>query len=94
MSMSPTLDLPISGMSCASCAGRVERALQALPGVAHIALVGGDFDVLMLVRAPDNAALRRLVLDRIHAIEGVVNTRTLLVFEEPDVPGLQFATPD
>lgn len=70
----------------------VREQLQALPGVAHIALVGGEFDVLMLVRAPDNAALRRLVLDRIHAIEGVVNTRTLLVFEEPDVPGLQFST--
>jgi Cu+-exporting ATPase len=33
MSISQTLDLPVSGMSCASCAGRVERALQALPGV-------------------------------------------------------------
>ena len=33
MSMSHTLDLPVSGMSCASCAGRVERALRALPGV-------------------------------------------------------------
>ncbi|UVE18372.1 heavy metal translocating P-type ATPase [Pseudomonas sp. LS44] len=28
-----TLDLPISGMSCASCAGRVERALGQVPGV-------------------------------------------------------------
>ena len=27
------LDLPIAGMSCASCAGRVERALLAVPGV-------------------------------------------------------------
>jgi Cu+-exporting ATPase len=33
-SLSQTLDLPVSGMSCASCAGRVERALMALPGVA------------------------------------------------------------
>ncbi|MEK9970469.1 MAG: heavy metal-associated domain-containing protein, partial [Ferrovibrio sp.] len=29
-----SLDLPITGMSCASCAGRVEKALQAVPGVA------------------------------------------------------------
>ena len=28
-----TVDLPVSGMSCASCAGRVERALGKLPGV-------------------------------------------------------------
>ena len=29
-----TLTLPITGMSCAACAGRVERALQAVPGVS------------------------------------------------------------
>ncbi|TBU90944.1 heavy metal translocating P-type ATPase [Phytopseudomonas dryadis] len=29
-----TFDLPISGMTCASCAGRVERALRAVPGVS------------------------------------------------------------
>lgn len=28
------LDLPVSGMTCASCAGRVERALKKVPGVA------------------------------------------------------------
>ncbi len=31
----PRLNLPISGMSCASCAGRVERALAAVPGVVE-----------------------------------------------------------
>ena len=29
------LDLAIEGMTCASCVGRVERALQAVPGVAE-----------------------------------------------------------
>jgi heavy metal translocating P-type ATPase len=33
-----TLDLPIEGMTCASCAGRVERALKAVPGVAAVAV--------------------------------------------------------
>ncbi|GAP38694.1 lead, cadmium, zinc and mercury transporting ATPase [Piscinibacter sakaiensis] len=33
-----TLDLPIEGMSCAACAGRVERALQAVPGVAAVSV--------------------------------------------------------
>ena len=32
------LDIPIEGMSCASCAGRVERALAALPGVQSVAV--------------------------------------------------------
>ena len=62
----------------------IRAELQALPGVVHIGLVGGEFDVILLVRTQDNAALRRLVLDDIQSIEGILNTRTLLVFEEPD----------
>jgi Heavy-metal-associated domain len=31
----PRLSLPIEGMTCASCAGRVERALGRVPGVAE-----------------------------------------------------------
>src|ERR671914_245927 len=27
------IDIPVTGMSCASCVGRVERALEKLPGV-------------------------------------------------------------
>ena len=63
---------------------QVREALRALPGIAHIGLVGGEFDVILLVRARDNADLRRLVLDEIQGMPGVVNTRTLLVFEEPE----------
>ncbi|SNY62842.1 Lrp/AsnC family transcriptional regulator [Paractinoplanes atraurantiacus] len=64
----------------------VAGQLRSLPGVVHIALVGGEFDVIMLVRASDNAALGRLVLDEIQGMPGVVNTRTLLVFEEVEKP--------
>ncbi len=34
----PTFDLAVSGMTCASCAGRVERAIKAVPGVADAAV--------------------------------------------------------
>lgn len=60
----------------------VRARLRALDNVVHIALVGGDFDVILLVRAHDNADLRRLVLDEIQGMPGVRTTRTLLVFEE------------
>ncbi|MGD7361059.1 cation transporter, partial [Ralstonia pseudosolanacearum] len=30
-----SLDLEIDGMTCAACAGRVERALRAVPGVTQ-----------------------------------------------------------
>ena len=40
-------DLPIEGMTCASCVARVERALKAVPGVeeAHVNLVTGRASV-------------------------------------------------
>jgi len=34
LKLSKTISLPVEGMSCATCAGRVERALRAMPGVA------------------------------------------------------------
>ncbi|WP_018384269.1 Lrp/AsnC family transcriptional regulator [Wenjunlia vitaminophila] len=63
----------------------VRQQLLALPGTAHIALVSGDFDVLLLVHTQDNRALRELVLTRIQNIPEVLSTRTLLVFEETDL---------
>ncbi|MFJ9520295.1 Lrp/AsnC family transcriptional regulator [Kitasatospora sp. NPDC101801] len=62
----------------------VREQLLALPGVAHIALVGGEFDVLLLVHTADNHALRELVLGQIQGIPQVLSTQTLLVFEETD----------
>ncbi|ATZ25722.1 Lrp/AsnC family transcriptional regulator [Streptomyces lavendulae] len=63
----------------------VREQLRELPGAAHIALVSGDFDVLLLVHTPDNRTLRELVLTRLQAIPEVLSTRTLLVFEETDL---------
>lgn len=63
----------------------VSAELVRMRYVDHVALVGADFDVLVQVRAPDTAALRELVLERIQAVPGVKGTRTILVFE--DLPG-------
>ncbi|WDH36105.1 heavy metal translocating P-type ATPase [Pseudomonas chlororaphis] len=38
MSESTTFDLPIAGMTCASCAGRVERALSKVAGAAAVSV--------------------------------------------------------
>jgi DNA-binding Lrp family transcriptional regulator len=62
----------------------VSARLARIRYVQHAALLGGDHDVLALVRAPDNAALRDLVLNQVQAIPGVLSTRTWLVFEEFD----------
>ena len=60
----------------------VSAHLARLPYVEHVSRLGADFDVLVLVRAPDNAALRVVVLDRIQGIPSVRSTRTWLVFDE------------
>jgi len=67
--------------------GEVSTYLERLPYVEHVWRLGADFDVLVLVRTPDNAALRVLVLDRIQSIPSVRTTRTWLVFDEFAGPG-------
>jgi DNA-binding Lrp family transcriptional regulator len=69
----------------------VSACLGRLPYVEHVSMLGADFDVLVLVRAPDNAALRDLVLDRIQSIPGVQTTRTWLVFDELQGPGADWS---
>jgi Cu+-exporting ATPase len=65
MNGSTTFDLPIGGMTCASCAGRVERALGKVPGVqsvsvnlanerAHVEVLG-KMDPAVLIAAVDKA---------------------------------------
>jgi DNA-binding Lrp family transcriptional regulator len=68
----------------------VAKALRGIRYIEHLALVGGDFDVLALVHAPDNVALREVVLEKIQSIKGVRATRTWLVFEEDPGMGPQW----
>ncbi|MEU6394221.1 Lrp/AsnC family transcriptional regulator [Streptomyces sp. NPDC046939] len=63
----------------------VRDQLRRMPEASHIALVSGDFDVLILVHTEDNRALRELVLTKLQGIPEVLSTRTLLVFEEEDL---------
>ena len=62
----------------------LREQLRAIPEVHHIALVGGDFDVILLVRAIDNTDLRRVIFDQLQAMPGVQDTQTFLVFEDVD----------
>ncbi|WP_020494819.1 Lrp/AsnC family transcriptional regulator [Sciscionella marina] len=56
--------------------------LRRLPEVKHMALVGGEFDVVLLVRTTSNEHLRHLVLDKLQEIPGVLGTTTLLIFDD------------
>ncbi|WP_370893213.1 Lrp/AsnC family transcriptional regulator [Janibacter sp. GXQ6167] len=65
----------------------VHDALAAVPYVEHVALVAADFDVIVLVRAPDNVTLRDVVLEQVQSVPGVRSSRTWLVFADADTPG-------
>ncbi|QXJ24072.1 Lrp/AsnC family transcriptional regulator [Actinomadura graeca] len=65
---------------------KVSAQLREVPYIQHLAFVGGDVDLVMLVRTPDNTSLRDVVLGRVHAVEGVRSTRTWLIFDETPTP--------
>ena len=60
----------------------IREHLRRIPEVWHMALLAAEFDVLLLVRAADNDALRTLVLERLQEIPGVLSTRTWLIFDD------------
>jgi DNA-binding Lrp family transcriptional regulator len=62
----------------------LQKRLRTIPEVRHMALMGGEFDVMLLVRAPSNNALRRVVLEQLQTIPGVLSTRTSLIFEDAE----------
>ncbi|HEX7167154.1 MAG TPA: Lrp/AsnC family transcriptional regulator [Acidimicrobiales bacterium] len=57
-----------------------------LPGVEYVALTSGGFDFLLLVRAPDIAALRDVVLYRLQGMPEVRSTQTIFVLDEERHP--------
>lgn len=60
----------------------LQAQLRVIPEVRHMALMGGEFDVMLLVRAEGNNALRRVVLEQLQTIPGVLSTKTFLIFED------------
>lgn len=60
----------------------LRQKLLDIPEIWHVTLTGGPMDVILLVRARDNADLRRVVFDEIQPLDGVVDTQTVMIFEE------------
>ncbi|WAC20870.1 heavy metal translocating P-type ATPase [Luteolibacter sp. SL250] len=68
------VELSIRGMSCASCVGKVEKALTAVPGVESATvnpatatatiLLTGSVEIPTLIRAVENAGYTAVELDR------------------------------
>lgn len=60
----------------------VRRQLLGIPGVDHVAMLSGEHDIVLRVRARDAAGLRDVVLTRLQAMPEVRATQTVLIFEE------------
>ena len=60
----------------------VRGQLLAMPEVDHVALLSGEHDILLRVRARDAVSLRDVVLTRLQEIPEVRATQTVLIFEE------------
>ena len=56
--------------------------LRRLPGFEYLALTSGEFDMVLLVRVADIAALRDVVLVKLTSLPQIRNTRTIFVLDE------------
>ncbi|HET9116486.1 MAG TPA: Lrp/AsnC family transcriptional regulator [Pseudonocardiaceae bacterium] len=56
--------------------------ISRLPGVEYVALTSGEFDFVLLVRMPDIAALRDVILYRLQGMPEVRSTHTIFVLDE------------
>lgn len=68
----------------------VTASLQALPHVESVLVTSGDIDFVVTVNAPDNDALREVILREIRDQPGIASTRSYVVLDarEGTPPGL------
>ncbi|MGI8592174.1 MAG: Lrp/AsnC family transcriptional regulator [Nakamurella sp.] len=69
----------------------VREQISVIPEVEHAALISGDDDLALLVRATDAAGLRDLVLNRLQTMPNVLATKTILILDELPHPHLRRA---
>jgi DNA-binding Lrp family transcriptional regulator len=60
----------------------VRDSLSQIDHVEHIAFVSGQLDLVLLVRARDQAELRDVVLEQLHGMVGVESTETNFILDE------------
>ena len=64
----------------------VPKKLLSLPGVEYVAFTSGQFDMVLIVRAPDIAALRDVVLVKLHGMPEVKSSETIFILDEARQP--------
>ena len=64
----------------------LRQKLVAFDEIEYFAFTTGEFDLVLLVRAPDNDTLRDVILERLSAIEGVRTTTTFVILDDGWAP--------
>lgn len=63
--------------------GRINEVgaqLAELHGITEVYSVGGRFDLVAVLRVPDNDALAELVTEHMLKVEGIADSETLIAF--------------
>lgn len=63
--------------------GRIAKLAQEmadLEGISEVYSVSGRYDLIAIVRVPDNDALARMVTEQMSGLEGITHTESLLSF--------------
>lgn len=58
----------------------VAETLAELKGISEVYSVAGRYDLVAIVRVPANDALAELVTEKMLAIDGIVDSETLIAF--------------
>jgi DNA-binding Lrp family transcriptional regulator len=57
------------------------QALLAIPGVAEVYSVTGEYDLVAILRLAQHEDLAEVVTERMTKIEGIEHTRTMIAFK-------------
>ena len=58
----------------------VAAKLSEIEGVSEVYSVAGEYDLVSIIRVPNNDRLAEVVTERMRKIEGILDTETLISF--------------
>lgn len=59
----------------------VAEQLEGIPGISEVYSVSGNYDLIAIVRVATNEELANLVTKKMHAIQEITKTETMLAFK-------------
>ncbi len=62
------------------CINQVAEELAAMPGISEVFSVAGRYDLVAILRIPDNEALADLVTNKMLQVSGILDSETLIAF--------------